>query len=456
MEIKQEKIKCFSKKHANIDAIIYCQNCRVYMCNKCKNLHSDLFEEHLLENDLSNIFTGICNEPNHNCELEYFCETHNLLCCSKCIGSFKNKGYGKHGQCKVYLIEDIKSNKKDKLNENINNLEQLNNDIEKKIEELRKIYDKMIEDKENVKLKLQKIYTKLRNIINKEEDKLLLKIDKKFDKNFFGEKFLKESSELPKRIQKILINGKSINKEWNENKLTYLVNECINIENNITKINDINNTINTYNTKTIKINYIEDEEKIKEFPQIVKNIGNLIIGKEFKYRFRECPKDFDKNKKYEILGKKQNIALKIGEKCWTPILCKYELKKNKLNVWNIKILEFDKCRSIVVGVVPSNFDYKNSSYLNCGWHLCLCCNGLFSGEPHNEKDKYLKLGFVNDITLIMDMQKGNLSCSINGKDEHILYEKIPMEQPLFPVVFLKNMNTKVIIDKISYKPISKQ
>ena len=109
---------------------------------------------------------------------------------------------------------------------------------------------------------------------------------------------MKESSELPKRIQKILINGKSINKEWNENKLTYLVNECINIENNIT------NTINTYNTKTIKINYIENEEKIKEFPQIVKNIGNLIIGKEFKYRFRECPKDFDKNKKYEILGKK--------------------------------------------------------------------------------------------------------------------------------------------------------
>ena len=28
------------------------------------------------------------------------------------------------------------------------------------------------------------------------------------------------------------------------------------------------------------------------------------------------------------MGKKQNIALKIGEKCWTPILCKYELKKN--------------------------------------------------------------------------------------------------------------------------------
>ena len=71
---------------------------------------------------------------------------------------FQKKGYGKHGQCKVYLIEDIKNNKKDKLNENINNLEQLNNDIEKKIEELRKIYDKMIEDKENAKLKIQKIY----------------------------------------------------------------------------------------------------------------------------------------------------------------------------------------------------------------------------------------------------------------------------------------------------------
>ena len=38
--------KCSSKKHAEIDAIYYCLECRVYMCNKCETFHSDLFPNH--------------------------------------------------------------------------------------------------------------------------------------------------------------------------------------------------------------------------------------------------------------------------------------------------------------------------------------------------------------------------------------------------------------------------
>ena len=44
MEIKNKK--CSSKKHEENKAVCFCSNCRIYMCNKCENLHSELFQNH--------------------------------------------------------------------------------------------------------------------------------------------------------------------------------------------------------------------------------------------------------------------------------------------------------------------------------------------------------------------------------------------------------------------------
>ena len=38
--MENHKKKCSLKKHSEIDAINYCQKYRIYLCNKCKNLHS--------------------------------------------------------------------------------------------------------------------------------------------------------------------------------------------------------------------------------------------------------------------------------------------------------------------------------------------------------------------------------------------------------------------------------
>ena len=38
--------KCFSEEHKDINAISFCPECRIYMCNKCENLHSSLFKKH--------------------------------------------------------------------------------------------------------------------------------------------------------------------------------------------------------------------------------------------------------------------------------------------------------------------------------------------------------------------------------------------------------------------------
>ena len=76
----ENKIKCFSEEHKDIDAISFCQDCKIYMCNKCENFHSSFFKknhETFKLNKLEEIFTGFCVENNHKIKLKYFCKNHN-------------------------------------------------------------------------------------------------------------------------------------------------------------------------------------------------------------------------------------------------------------------------------------------------------------------------------------------------------------------------------------------
>ena len=111
------KKKCSSKKHLDIDAIYYCQDCKKYLCNKCQNYHLELFEEHQYINIDSNIkikefFTGYCIENNHTNKLEYFCKNHNILCCLECICKIKDEKRGLHFDFDICKIENIQEEKK--------------------------------------------------------------------------------------------------------------------------------------------------------------------------------------------------------------------------------------------------------------------------------------------------------------------------------------------------------
>ena len=86
--------KCSSKEHQQIEAVYYCQNCNIYICNKCDKFHSDMFQNHIkisLDKEKSEIFTGFCNEEGHSNKLIFFCKTHNVLCCSSCLCKIKKK-----------------------------------------------------------------------------------------------------------------------------------------------------------------------------------------------------------------------------------------------------------------------------------------------------------------------------------------------------------------------------
>ena len=80
-------------------------------------------------------------------------------------------------------------------------LEELSNGINESINKLKIIVEKMNEKKEELKLKIQKIFTNIRNLINDREDQLLLEVDKQFENSFCNEDILKESEKLPKKIK---------------------------------------------------------------------------------------------------------------------------------------------------------------------------------------------------------------------------------------------------------------
>ena len=274
--------KCSLEEEKEIKAVCFCQECRVYMCNKCENTHLKLFKNYhhcfKLDKDITEIFTGFCQEAQHNEKLEYFCKNHNKLCCVSCICKIKGKGKGSHSDCNVCFVEDIKEEKKNQLKNNLKNLEELSKEFEKLLNELKEMMNKINENKENLKLEIQKIFTKLRNVINEREDTLLYEVDKQFDEIYFNENIIKENEKLPNKIKSSIEKGKYLSKEWdNDNNLITIINNCINVENNIKEINKINESMKKCNdSKYLKV--IIREQELNTIINSLQIFGKIYIS----------------------------------------------------------------------------------------------------------------------------------------------------------------------------------
>ena len=317
-----ENLKCYNKNHSEIKAITFCKECNVYMCNKCENFHSELFRNHhpnKIDKNIDEIFTGFCLEKDHLSKLEYFCITHNQLCCASCITKIKGNGNGQHTDCDVCHIYDIKQSKQNKLKENIKYLEDLSNTFQQSINELKQIYEKINNNKEELKSNIQKIFTKIRNDLNSREDEILLEVDNKFNKLYFNENIIKKGEKLTNQIKINLNKGKIIDNEWNDNnKLNYIIYDCINIENNIKDINEINDKIKRGNSYDNEMQFISDNE-INKFLEMIKSFGKIISINKINN------KDLFENilKKSKIIENEEQIK-KL--KSWLPYLNKDNIK----------------------------------------------------------------------------------------------------------------------------------
>jgi hypothetical protein len=434
------------KKHAEIDAIIYCQECDKNMCNKCQNLHSELFDSHhiyKLNQNLKEIFTGFCKEKNHNKELNYFCKNHNVLCCAVCLCKIEDKGNGNHKNCEVFLINDIQEEKRKKLKENIKLLEELSIDLNKTINQLKNFMENINENKEKLKIKVQEVFTKIRNEINKREDELLVEIDKHFQKLFMDDNFLKQSEKLPKKINDSLEKGKIIEKEWNINNLPSLINDCLNIENNIRDINILDENIKKIKeNQNITMDFCLEDEEIKNILNIIKSFGDIYDNGNFEFKFKE-------GSNY-TLNNNGLIATKTsgGDNWNCTILGNKKIPKNKISKWKIRINNFQiktNGWNILIGIGPDNVKNESNFYNYC-WSF-ICGNSQLSLKNGNNS-KYLdykKLNKGDIIEVIADRKKGTLSFGVNGKNYGLTNVKIPENEELYPVVLINDQNQTVEI-----------
>ena len=352
--MKNEKKKCSFNEHKEFNASFFCKNCNLYICNKCEKIHSGWFKNHNIYNldkDLNEIFNGLCQEENHSCELDYFCKTHNLLCCAKCITKIKNKENGQHTDCQICLIKDIENLKKNKLEENIKYLEDISTSLEQSINDLKQIFENFSNSKEEIKLNIQKIFTNIRNVINEREDELILNVDKEFNELYFNENIIKESEKLPKKVKYSLEKGKKINNKWNFENLNCCINDCLNIEKNINEIKNINDILKNNNIMNIEIKFIVEEDNINNIINEIKKLGKFKKNSEFVF---DTKIDFDQKLIKEWLNNKKFSS---------------ELLFRKTRDGSTPKEFHDKCdnKGITITFIETTKGYKFGAYTELPW-----------------------------------------------------------------------------------------
>ena len=305
--------KCSNKKHSAIDAISYCNECNLFLCNKCDNYHLELFDGHHLKNlneKNKSIFINLCQESNHKIKLEYYCKSHNKLCCAACLSKIKGQGNGQHFGCEVCLIKEIEQEKKKILNENIKYLKETSEKIKSSINKLKEIYNNFNESKDKLKATIVNIFTKIRNLLNEREDELMKELDDIYENSYFKEEVIKKAEKLPSQINSVLEKGNLINKEWTDNDhIIEGINECINIENNIKNIIETNDIIEKYNTEKILIKFLPDNGQLGVLGENIIQFGTIIKEekeeKNIKKEKENNVKEKNKNKKEKGKKKKE-------------------------------------------------------------------------------------------------------------------------------------------------------
>ena len=267
--------KCSLKEHSDINANIYCTICEKIMCEDCEAEHSKSFQNHqtIILNETNEESTNeYCKEEkHHNFQLNYFCKTHDKLCCAACISKIKGEKKGQHVNCLIWGVNAIKEEKKSKIKENIKLLEELSSKFNESLNGMKKMLEQINEKKQKLKTKIQDIFTILKDALNNRENELLLNVDKEYDNLLFKDNLEK----IPAQINLYLEKCKNIDEL--DNDIYKLINECSEIESNVNIIKT--NINNIYESKNKEIQFIPEENGINEFIDSIQNFGNFKIIK---------------------------------------------------------------------------------------------------------------------------------------------------------------------------------
>ena len=428
--------KCSFEEHKDIDAISYCSKCDIYVCEKCKDYHNNLINRN--HNQIFNKENNeICLEKNHQEKLEYFCRTHNKLCCRACVTKIKGLGNGQHSECDICFVKDITDERKNILEQNIIYLKNNRTTFDSLINKLKQAYKEISDKKEKLKIRIQKFFTKIRNEINKREDQLLLIVEQVYENYFFNKNFSKDIDKIENKLNLSINKGMLVSNEYNNDEINFisLINDCILIEDCIKEINYLKENYEKYEkNETLAIDLKLKEEEIN-FLNNIKNLGNIYTNNFF-FKFKFFIDEYNyTNRKYIIIGEKENVAKKIVEdNQFTLIRCENKLELNKIYKWKINILN-SKLKVILVGISQDEEELNPSLNNINGWYFYCFNSTLYSGKPHNYKNKQTNLDKIDkDIIISFDMNKATLSFISKNKIES--YYNIPLDKPLYPSILL--------------------
>ena len=149
--------------------------------------------------------------------------------------------------------------------------------LKESINKMKNYYIKMDELKEELKSKIMKIITNIRNKLNEREDELLSQLDSTFLNLYPSENIMKDYEKLPKKINDILEKRKEIENKRKDNfLLNSYIYDCINIENDLGKINEINDSINKYTINSEnKVYFYPEEKEIQKIYNNIKSFGRI-------------------------------------------------------------------------------------------------------------------------------------------------------------------------------------
>lgn len=176
--------------------------------------------------------------------------------------------------------------------------------------------------------------------------------------------------------------------------------------------------------------------------------------------WRECPRYVGSGCEYVIDSQNARVATKndTGEDddyaygysftTYSTIAGNTALPRNGVTSWDIKIVKswMNNARGVYVGVAPIDVSpIHNENFEKCGWYLDCYRSMLWSGPPHGLRGvaygqrkmegRYVGTGGV--VGVVMDMERGELSFVIEGVNEGVAFEGIPLDKPLVPCVILE-------------------
>ena len=140
------------------------------------------------------------------------------------------------------------------------------------------------------------------------------------------------------------------------------------------------------------------------------------------------------------------VATKINRGSYCTIIGNTPLPHNKVTSWNIRILKSNDYSGYDIHIGIASFSINqndDNNYYKCGWYFDCYGSGLWSGPPHNYRGKeygprkedygqYVHTG--DNVSVVMDTAKSELSFVVNGVNLGVAYDGIPLDKPLVPCV----------------------